>query len=418
MNKKFQGMAFLFLFAVFTTSCISGVGNPGISTDNVTGLPTMACYKTFHEFAYEVTDSDFPMTPLLPTSPWQVEAVFSSSPEEDDHSSFPGLEVAFARSVNESYEIWLSMPTKHLKDDRSILVYQLASKEWQFIPDVIPGTDVFISDIYLTSDGTIWGRNKWEWGDVRPNSGPILSRFNEQTRQFEFAPGALEIPYTDEQQFVNVEIVVDQQDAFWLFVEDGGLYRYDPISQKTTKQIDLPGINGTSPVLSVDGSIYFEDHNYEKYASNNPSFSIFKQMLFQFIPETGELLELEIPSEPWPIFGGMFVTRLGQLWLGSVGYREPEGNWHLVYPDTSLYFAHAGEIAWISPNIMLESSNGILWFKKYIDSGLRNEGTAWYDPETGEGCMFTNIPANIIEDSQQQLWMFADGKLYRYSLDE
>jgi hypothetical protein len=43
-------------------------------------------------------------------------------------------------------------------------------------------------------------------------------------------------------------------------------------------------------------------------------------------------------------------------------------------------------------------------------------GTAWYNPETGEGCMFTSFSARITEDDQQQLWMFAGGKLYRLPL--
>jgi hypothetical protein len=30
--------------------------------------------------------------------------------------------------------------------------------------------------------------------------------------------------------------------------------------------------------------------------------------------------------------------------------------------------------------------------------------------------MFTNIAANIIEDSEQQLWLVAGGKLFKYQL--
>ena len=415
MNKIFQLIPLIFV--MLTNSCASPVNNSNVSIDQIINSPT-TCYKEFPQFAYEVIDSGFPVESLAPADPWQVEADLSDKLIEND-LGFSGIDVMFARSVNGSSEIWLARPTKHQKEDvSSVVVYQMISKEWRFIPDVIAGTDVFVSDIFLTSDGSIWGRNTWGWEKISPSSGPVLSKFNENTRQFEFASGALEVPYNDEQRFVNIEILVDKQDTFWLFVENDGLYHYDPISQQTTKQINLRGINGASPVLSADGSIYFKDDSYEKYALNNPNFSVFKEMLFKFIPATGELIELEIPNEPWPIFGDMFMTQSGQLWLGSIGYREPNGSWYLVHSDINLYFEHAGDIAWISPNIMLESSDGRLWLKKYIDSGLRNEGTAWYDPKTGEGCMFTNIPSNIIEDSQQQLWMFADGKLYRYSLEQ
>ena len=45
------------------------------------------------------------------------------------------------------------------------------------------------------------------------------------------------------------------------------------------------------------------------------------------------------------------------------------------------------------------------------------EGTAWYDPETGEGCMFTNIHGTIIEDDEQVLWMLLDEKLYKVDIN-
>jgi hypothetical protein len=48
--------------------------------------------------------------------------------------------------------------------------------------------------------------------------------------------------------------------------------------------------------------------------------------------------------------------------------------------------------------------------------GRLGEGTAWYDPEAGKGCLFTNLASYIVEDANKQLWMVADGKLYRYPL--
>jgi hypothetical protein len=139
-------------------------------------------------------------------------------------------------------------------------------------------------------------------------------------------------------------------------------------------------------------------------------------MLYQFVPKSNEIVLIDIPDGTWPIFTGMLVDHRDRLWLGAIGYREPNSEWKLIHPDPQEYFRHAGDIYWAPPSLMLESSNGILWYKKFLDD-TRASGTAWYDPQTGDGCMFTNLAVNIIEDSEQQLWLVADGKLYKAPLN-
>jgi hypothetical protein len=71
---------------------------------------------------------------------------------------------------------------------------------------------------------------------------------------------------------------------------------------------------------------------------------------------------------------------------------------------------------WASPSPILESSDGRIWFSNNWDGGIWYLGTAWYDPYTGEGCMFTNLPASLVEDSTQRIWMVAGGELYSVQL--
>jgi hypothetical protein len=188
-------------------------------------------------------------------------------------------------------------------------------------------------------------------------------------------------------------------------------------TQTTEQEIDLSGFYVTQAVSSLDGTIYFEKYTDRIY-STETFFRLVEGMLFQFSPETKEVVPLDIPDEPWPIFSGMLVDRARNLWLGAIGYREPDGTWYLIHPDPEGYFKHAGDAYWAPPRLILQSSDGILWYQKALDSDLRAEGTAWYDPQTGEGCMFTNLAADIIEDSEQQLWLVADGKLYKYILGQ
>jgi hypothetical protein len=411
---KTNKMGLLYIIIVLVTSCTRDFDKIGHT--NSESLSEMTCYNSFEEFAYILPDT-YSRDPLLPTNPWRVEATFPSELAGDYHIGGLGIEVMFARSIDEKPEIWFSRPLRFKKEDiKSVLIYRPATKEWLGVSDIVVGTDIFISDIFLANDGTIWGRNMWEGGGrTNPDKGPVLSKFNEQTQQFEFALGALEIPFSDEQRFLH-KIIIDQQNKIWIFVANDGIYQYDPILQTTIKRANLPDINISSPTLSIDGTIYFQDNDFKKLSLGNPSFRIFEGILYQFFPDSGQVLKLEIPGDPWPMFGKMLVTPTGQIWLGAVGYIDLDDNiWHLMHPDPARYFENGGEDAAASPSPFLESSDGSLWFNKY--SGIY-EGTAWYDSETGEGCMFTNIPANIIEDTQQQLWMFADGKLYRYSLNE
>ena len=68
-----------------------------------------------------------------------------------------------------------------------------------------------------------------------------------------------------------------------------------------------------------------------------------------------------------------------------------------------------------TPEIMLESSNGVLWFDRFTDNS-QVDGTAWYNPETGQGCMFTNLVSTIAEDANHTLWFVARERLYKLSL--
>jgi hypothetical protein len=87
-----------------------------------------------------------------------------------------------------------------------------------------------------------------------------------------------------------------------------------------------------------------------------------------------------------------------------------DGSWHLIHPYPEQAFDHAGDYLWVPPSLLMESSDGKLWYNRYMDG--QGDGTAWYDPKTGEGCLFADYPSTLIEDSKQQLWMAAGGKLY------
>lgn len=376
------------------------------------------CYKSFKEFAYTLSDTEFPEI-MLPMAPWEI---VSSMPSEYLEGHLVNdVEIVLARSIDGTDEVWSILPVIYPEPqiDSTFGVYTLDTQEWRKIPAKIENTNLFVQELFLTNDGTVWGKTAWEAsssGELSPNQGSILSKFNEQKQRFELDPNAIEIPFTNQQ--LSPEIILDKQDVFWIIVHRDGIYKYDSNSETILKQADLRDLTiVVDSALAPDGTIYLQEKDDEKLYSKDLFFQIYEGMFFKFSPDTGIVEQIEIPDLPWPIHSGMIVTNAGELWLGAIGQRKMDETWDMMHPDPEGYFDHAGDYNWAPPRLMLESSDGRLWYQKYLGASLRNEGTAWYNPNTGDGCMFTNVPANIIEDDQQQLWMIADGKLYRYELE-
>lgn len=441
------------LLILFAVACIGETSLPAVSTTTFTptstsvSMPAISdpsapvpspaagaflnkgCLKPFQEFAYTLWDLGDDQV-ALPPPPWRIEASIPVK-QVEGYSAPDIIGVVLARSSNGGQEVWIkqemlsSAPTPGIKS--MFTIYQSASRSWRNVSANIEDTEYYVSDLFVTKDGSVWGSTTREYHDGEPvpvESVPVLSKFDERTQRFEFAPGVLEVslkgpddpksawyPY-----FAGIDIVLDtKRDFFWIFSEEDGIYRYEPNTRTTQKWLGLPDLKVFSrPVLSPDGSIFVEDFRLERM--EEPYFHLYEGSLFQFFPDTREFVQLEMPDDPWPSFSGWLVTQTGRLWLGAVGYREPDGSWYLLHPDPAEYFKHAGDQAWSPPYLMLESSNGLLWYQKFLDMGPRYEGTAWYNPETGEGCMFTNSAVWVIEGPEQQLWLAANANLYKYDL--
>ena len=373
--------------------------SPAIATAIAKG----ECLQSFSTFAYQAPSNTI-SPQMTPSSPW----VFEAAHPLHEHKGQLNLGVSAARSINGHQEIWvlggISEPGEQHTTNVNITIYHPQSRTWEFIPSEVENTDTVVGGVYVAEEGTVWGwslayQDSLLWGV------PILSRFNESTRRFEFVERVLQIPLTRDFH------VLEHQGIFWIFVDYDGLYSYDPATATTQKWADLREFDVNYTALSPDGSIYFDQYRWRG------DFRLAGDELYQFFPETGEIVSVNLPApeEEWPRFAGLLVDHTGRLWLGSVGYRDVEGAWHLMHdPEEYFNIVDLGIISYVSamPYPILESSDGIIWFQKNLDTGGKWEGTAWYDPNTGEGCLITSLPTSIVEDSEQQLWMIADRKLF------
>jgi hypothetical protein len=374
-----------------------------------------SCIKSFHQFSYGGPEPRAAEREVIPPDlPWQRKLNSSNLPDVGYPYTLNQTELA--RSIDGHPEIWFYLGDRYfaLNVQKGIAIYLPNSQALEVIPRYVDDTDLYVKELYIDSQGAIWGSVSWDnLADYPDLTGvPVLSKFNENTRRFEFVEGVFETPLHEEINYIDAtEIVLDHNDIFWIFANDGQIYRYDPVAQTTMRRDGL-GTQVVYTALSSDGDIYFSLNDW------NPGLMMHQGSLFRLSTASEEITVVEVP-EGWPLYAGLLVDRSEQLWLGAIGYRDLSNNWQLLHaPYLRTYADHLGQYMWAAPKILFEGSDGRLWFNKYLDSGLNAEGTAWFDPETKQGCMVTNVPTNVIEDADQRLWMTVDGVLYSYSLVE
>ncbi len=407
----------LVLFAdVGSKAVFSGVKS---TASTPIGTDVSQCMQSFDEFAYGGPGFWPQRQTEYVLSGWQQVSTVPPGPS-NMQVEYPTFSVELSREFHEEQEIWVS----GVGQEGAIwLIYKPESQEWESIPRRIGNTVLYSGDLFLAADGTIWSRTQWYPHAVSINieTVSVLSIFNEDTRRFETADVPVEIPVSRETEYYYgqavlpwPEIILDEQNVFWILVNFDGIYRYDPVMQTVERVVNLANTPINEAALSTDGSMYLSKPN-ENANITKTLVTLTQGMLLHFKPGSDNIETIKTPDEEWPVFSGMLVDHTGRLWLGSIGYRDLNDTWHLIHSNTEEFFDNAGDPSWATPKLILESSDGRLWYTRYLDGG--GEGVAWYDPEVNDGCLILGHSSTVIEDSKQQLWMVANGKLYRYSLN-
>jgi hypothetical protein len=385
------------------------------------------CIRSFDDFVWPIHTFRTDPVDFAPLPPWQLEATVPTQLGDYELNPYIPIDyIEMIRSVGGQPEIWIrgslnegfSTRAYIYQKDLVYLTYKPETQSWNVVSAQIDKTDLMVRKLFVTRDGSVWGET--DMFELNPGleNVPNLSRYNEATQRFEVPPGLAEIPGSRSIEPVAYNwpyILLYDQDIFWIFTLDGGIYSYNPvIGHSPRKETSMPESYVVDAAQSWDGSIFLLKNPHP-----GPGY-ITDGLLLQFFPKTGKIVPLAAPHERWPLIWGhsLLVDHTGNLWVGSEGYRDPDGNWHVIHPNLEAYFSQLGVDPFVDPNVIFESSDGILWFTKFTDYEISVNGTAWYDPKTGEGCKFTNLSGTIIEDANQTLWFVADGKLYRYKLNQ
>ena len=379
---------------------------------------TEHCLETFDTFAHRLMLERSDVL-ALPGPPWQT---VDALPEVLQDSSTIFSQMAATREVGDDVEVWVS---GFANNEPVFALYRVNTRDWEIIPRTLDDPALSIDELFVMRDGAIWGQVTLT-ATPAAQSVPVLSRFNESIRRFVTPRSMMRFNVPDEQIYYYglwvppwPLIRSDTVNGLWIIVHFDGVYFLDARNGSIDRIVPFSDRAFRDAAADSQGNLVVATYPHPDFTKTTADlFSITPDMLWWINRVNLDIVALDRPVLRWPGFRGMALADRGRLWLGSTGFREGDGRWRLIHADPVSYFAHAGEESTIAPRLMLESSDGRLWFRKSLDAGPSVEGTAWYDPQSGAGCMFTNYPAIVMEDSYQRLWLVANHRLYGYELND
>lgn len=285
-------------------------------------------------------------------------------------------------------EIWVF-------SDQYAFIYRPDMATWVRGP-IIPFAGAH-RNVAMTEDGTIW------YGSSDNRDPYLIYRYEESNGQFKSAVekrGAFTSAYV-------VDLEVDHKGLLWLLVHESennndivSLYSFDPVKSELLRHIS--DVVYSNIVIANDDSVYAMK-TVDK--------------LMHYFPATKQSETYDLPTDNDsagnPV--SLYLDGRSRLWVSDRGWFDFSSNenplWFTIIrsPIFIDYIHPHGRYVWFRPEILLESSNGLLWFAS-------SKGTVQLDPATGQWCLFTTYASQLLEDHNHNLWMLINGALYNYHL--
>jgi hypothetical protein len=408
---------FILTLLILFTACASSESLSVVSPKE--SVIRYACLPPLEPFAYN-SQKGPTQPPTLPSSPWEDIAPLAIPSETAIGTLYEIQHIS-------SSEIWVQRNWIERNDEDKTLsdyvLYNFKSGVWRIIPAQVENGGVYVDQIYEDNNGNIWGRNIVYITSSAKKPKTILSKFDPIVERFVPQNQLENIPTqynTEDSQFLGSEfaneVVLDANNSkFFVIAHNDAIYEFDLLSEKVMKLVDIPGIFAINPIVSPAGEIYLLNH-FINYAPNN---YIERMDLYKFTPETTQISRLPVNLDArGAFFLNVFIDRQERLWMDSVGWMESDGStygaWYQIQRSPLFTFSireSGNDYRWRPARVMFQSSDNTLWFR-------HENGTFSLDPEKGEWCWFTTYQSNIVEDSDRNLWMIADNKLYKLPLGE
>jgi hypothetical protein len=371
------------------------------------------CIPPLEKFAYSVNKDNKKPIPgntlnILPSPDWKF---VNKIPSVKNTTKYKLISQSIAKVLDDTknQEIWILNAYFQTVSGETFFDYSVYGneKKWVTISAEVAGNEkVFTKGLYYIN-GNLFGVNDQSFGD----DYALFSKFNKLTQKFEPVQTSITIPvgsYDKGGLFHKSIVRLDSNRVFWIIVPEGSIYKYNPISGQINKEADIPSSHIISDFrFAADKSIYYYAFDEAGKGTNY----LPPMVLYHYIPEKKQFTQIYIPLEPSG-FPNILIDRQDRLWLGGSGWKESDNTWYQIL-RSSVFITNSqeggSEPRWKSPYVLIESSDGRLWFQS-------DNGMTWLNPQKGEWCWFTTYQSNLVEDSDHNLWMIADGKLYKNAL--
>ena len=347
----------------------------------------------------------------LPPEPWSVVADISGFEVlETEDIEVEDIDLVLVRNIDTGVELWFQDNTFEDESNKYIyIIYSISDGNIKLVK-----TD--FNSLILDQNGRVWGNNNGYFHAVSLYGLPestLLGLYNDSINDFSIVEDLADIEtgINIRDDFFFSTVFFDKSNKLWVYVPGGSLYSYDLHSGEITKNFDELLLL-KSVALAPDGNIYFLISTLPKEAHTEDYYYIAR-----FNPNAMEIenIDLQYLLEPYPkYYQTIIVDHTGRLWLDNVAFMNIYDNsyagWYQIKRD-SVFISPSSEYytdyRYKRADVLLESSDGKIWYRH------NNNGMIYLDPDQGTWCWFTTYKSNIIEDLEGNLWMIADGKLYK-----
>jgi len=167
-------------------------------------------------------------------------------------------------------------------------------------------------------------------------------------------------------------------------------------------------------IVEEDGNAVFSYSVRDKGVYTFRINTELEKTLINYINYSKLSIDLEHPGPQ------LFLDRTNRLWIGDYGWinltenADYYANSAIIYRSPVLVSADINPEApyvWARPVPTAVTADRRVWYQSI-------RGTAWFQPETGEWCMFSTSRSKVLEDSDGNLWMVYDNALYMLPASE
>lgn len=429
-NREKANMRRLKAIAIFVIGIFSVVFvNPAVNAQNEVVM--FDCLQSFEYFAYAIQE-DLTETDKLDIT-WVPQYQLPITNDSGQIISYRGTRVLLSRTVRDNQEIWLQLNgVSNSYEDPAFGIYHVSDNTLTLVSGRVGNSEdvTKVNELTVGLNGTIWAStDQFIFENIIvlpgmdnpfPASYASVATYVETNNRFVSVSESPQIPFrTDAREWDPLtQIVVDSNGILWVFLVRGEVYQFDPTTNTFPLSEEFSDMVFQSVSPTFRSSIFIDILPEVGSPSPFPSSLPVSDTFFEFFPGTGEILD--IPASPILLRTGLpvLIDRNNRAWFSAMAYLENE-QWTVVNPDPNQTQAVLSQIQfptiWTFPTPILSDSSGRMWFETVGDNSFGTHGTAWFDPETGNGCKFSNSTGNVIEDNNGFLWLFdpITGTLYR-----